>query len=132
MLIIVCVIFNCFTIPIEIAFEPKSWESLLFVMCNSIIDFLFLIDIFVCFRTPFINDVGIEVTDLNQIAWNYVKGTFFIDFFATIPFDMIVEAIVGYEVSSLTFFGLLKLGRLFRISKIIAFLNTSKDFKAGA
>lgn len=61
-----------------------------------------------------------------------MKGTFFIDFFATIPIDVIAEVIMGYEITSLTFFGLLKLGRLLRINKIIQFLKASRDFKAGA
>ena len=130
--IIFCVIFNCFTIPVEIAFSPKSMKHTLFFAFNSVVDFLFLIDIIVCFRVTYINDFGIEISDPDKIKWRYIKGTFIIDLFATIPFDVLMEAIVGYEISSLNFFGLFKLGRLLRINKIIQFLNASRDFKAGA
>lgn len=76
--------------------------------------------------------MGKEIVDTNVIALNYIKGDFFIDFFATIPIDLLVEGIVGSEISSLSFFGLLKLGRLLRINRIIRFLNASRDLKAGA
>ena len=75
---------------------------------------------------------GVEVTDLKVIANQYIKSNFFIDIFATVPFDYITEAIVGYPLPYMSFFGLLKLGRLLRIRKIIQFLNASRDFKAGA
>ena len=131
-LIIVCVIFNCFTIPIEIAFDPGFMQNVFFFLTNRLIDALFFLDMIVCFRTTFMNDFGAEVVEPKQIAINYIKGNFFIDFFATIPIDIFAEAIIGYQIASLTFFGLLKLGRLLRISKIIQFLNASRDFKAGA
>ena len=69
---------------------------------------------------------------MKQIAWNYVTGNLIVDLLATIPIDLIAEAIAGHETTSLSFFGLFKIGRLLRLSKIIEFLNTSRDFKVGA
>ena len=54
------------------------------------------------------------------------------DFFSTIPIDYIYEAINGKDAGKLSLFGALKLGRLLRINKLIQFMQTSEDVKAGA
>lgn len=84
------------------------------------------------FRTSYIDEQGNEIFDKSAISEKYLKSTFFVDFFATVPIDVFVQTIFSSNVESLSFLGLLKLGRLLRINKIIQFLNTSRDFKAGA
>lgn len=91
-------IFNCYSIPIELSFQPESMQELGFVMLNVIVDLVFLVDIFICFRTSFLNDDGLEVMDLWMIAKRYMKGDFFVDFFATIPIDWIAELIHGKKI----------------------------------
>jgi hypothetical protein len=52
------------------------------------IDFLFLCDIIVSFRTSFIDkQTGEEINDTIPMAKEYTKGQLTIDIFATIPFD---------------------------------------------
>ena len=58
-----------------------------FIFTNVFIDILFFIDIVVCFRTTYIDDAGVEINDPRLIAKRYIKGDFFVDFFATIPID---------------------------------------------
>ena len=53
-------------------------------------DFVFFLDIFITFRTTFINDRGEEEFDSYKIAVNYLKGSFMIDVVATIPFDEMI------------------------------------------
>lgn len=104
-----------------------------FVILNLIVDLIFFMDILICFRTTFLDEnTGFEEISTMGIARNYLLGNFLVDFFATIPIDWIVELIRGHKVKSLQFFGLLKLGRLLRINRIIRFLNASRDFKASA
>ena len=62
-LIIICVIFNCFSIPIEIAFDPKVMRSKPFFTLNCIVDLLFFVDIIICFRATYVNQFGIEIVD---------------------------------------------------------------------
>ena len=50
-------------LPIELAFEPEFTETQENATLNAIIDFLFLIDIIVVFRTAIIGDNGEIVTD---------------------------------------------------------------------
>ena len=86
-LIICCAVFNCFTIPIKVAFEPVGMSSLAFTLFNNLIDLTFLMDICVNFRTVILDDSGEEVTDLWLIAKNYIGGVFLIDLIATVPID---------------------------------------------
>lgn len=56
------------------------------------VDSIFLIDILIVFRTTFINERGVEVTESYDIAVNYLKSSFIIDLMATIPFDEIMQS----------------------------------------
>ena len=68
-----------------------------------------------------------------MIAINYLKGSFIIDFIAGLPLEYFTHKdIAEQSVIDPKFQGLLKLGRLLRINRIIRYLNTKKDYKAGA
>ena len=92
--VILLAIYNCFGIPLEICFAPETMEATEFLIVNSIIDFIFGIDIYVQFKTTFYDPLsGDEVFDKSTIFWTYLKGRFLIDFLATVPFDNITYAI---------------------------------------
>lgn len=65
-------LYNCFSVPIDVAYEPKTLKNPFVRAINFLIDFMFLMDIGVCFRTTFINNVGREVVEPCEIAWNYI------------------------------------------------------------
>ena len=102
-----------------------------FEIGDTLIDFIFLIDIIITFRTVFIDDIGQEVSNPRLIAKNYITGQFWFDLMATIPMDLILEKVTGDNLKIYQAFGLLKLGRVLRLNKIISFLNVEKDVKAG-
>jgi Ion transport protein len=78
-------------LPVDIAFEPASLETNAIVALNYIIDVAFSVDIFLNFRTTIVNDLtGDEITDSKVIAKSYLKGRFFLDLLATLPFDEII------------------------------------------
>lgn len=91
---------------------------------------MFFMDILIVFRTSYVNSyTGEEILYSNKIVWNYLFGRFWIDLLATIPFDVIGLAIFGGSTAGLQLFGVLKLVRIARLSKIIAYLNVKEDFK---
>jgi len=93
-------------------------------MINSVIDFLFLIDIMVVFRTAIIGDNGDIVTDQKTIAIKYLKGGFMIDFLSTIPLDSMASIFLDANTaSSFKLFGALKLIRVLRLNRIIRDMN---------
>lgn len=68
---------------------------------------------------------GEEITELRGIAKHYIKTvTFYIDVLSCIPFDKFGMS------RNFKLFGILKIVRIARISKIIANLNIEKSKKA--
>lgn len=80
-------LWNCLSIPFDVAFEPEIPKE--YEIFEYFVDTCFIIDIFVAFRTTFINEkTGFEVVEGHLIAWNYIiSGRFFIDLAASIPFE---------------------------------------------
>lgn len=60
-----------------------------FVILDLIVDLMFLVDIFISFRTTYVNKEGEAVYDPMVIAKNYLKGWFLIDAIAAMPYDLI-------------------------------------------
>lgn len=107
---------------------------------NYIIDFCFFIDIMICFRTSYLNEQGDFVMDTNKIAMDYIKSTFIVDLLATLPLDLMLSVSDAYVkhkayvqrtggVQWVELLGILKIGRVFRLSDIIQYLNSTEDFK---
>jgi hypothetical protein len=124
-----CAIFNCFTIPFKVAYEPPGMDSARFALTNILVDLIFLLDILVNFRTTYIDSHGEEVVDPRRIAYNYLKLSFWVDLCATIPLDSILHGITGTDNPTYELFGILKLGRLNKLKKIISYLNVVEDVK---
>lgn len=97
---------------------------------DSFVDLLFLADIVVSFNTSIVNEkTGDEVFDRAEIAKVYFKsGRFLLDLLATIPFDTI-GSLAGSSSENLLLFGLLKLVRVLRLSKIILFMRVMERLK---
>ena len=123
-------LYNSFFIPFELSFQPPILAGPEFFILNSIIDFLFGVDIFISFRTTFYHPItGDEIMDLKIIRNNYFKGRFMMDFLSTIPFDNLMFLLTGTENKVLAMLSLLKLFRVTRLGRIIARLNVSEDTK---
>ena len=69
-------IYNCIQVPYYIAFLEDSDTNALEFSLNQIIDFIFVLDVIITFRTTYIHEeTGIEVTSPSAIAIQYIKGT---------------------------------------------------------
>lgn len=124
-------VWNCFTLPVDIAFEPDFFESPGMIVFNYLIDCVFAVDILINFRTTVIDGkTGLEIIRGKNIAINYLKGRFIIDLLATVPFDSIFMGLLGSSISGkLSLLSLLKLFRVLRLTKIITYMNTSENVK---
>ncbi|PCI27194.1 hypothetical protein COB52_05170 [Candidatus Kaiserbacteria bacterium] len=117
MFIIILAIYNSFSIPFVIAFEPPGLvSSTLFDFLNTVIDLIFMCDIAVMFRTTYMNKFGDEVVQPRMIACNYLTSKFWLDFLSSVPMDLFGS---GEATKFLTMFGMLKIVRVTRIGKII-------------
>jgi hypothetical protein len=62
-------LWNVFSLPVDIAFEPPLLQTFANAFINHIIDLMFLIDILLNFRTTIINEAtGIEIVEPKAIA----------------------------------------------------------------
>ena len=65
---------------------------------TMIIDFLFLFDVLVTFRT--VIDEGTHlITDSVQVAKKYAKGFLFIDIVSSLPYDLILLSVCASAVN---------------------------------
>lgn len=81
-------------IPLNVAFNVELDENLPggVDIFEKVIDVLFVVDIFLNFRTTFINTkTNIEVVNPRRVSLNYVNSARFpIDVLASIPFDYFI------------------------------------------
>ena len=115
------VLFTVITVPLEVAyvsFLNDSTKNAFFTL-NYIIDSLFLLDIFINFRTTFYSKKNDDyITDTKAIAYNYLSSWFLLDFLSVIP---IVTKILTYSnvsvfsTETFTALQLVKFAKLFRV-----------------
>ena len=82
-------VYNVIVIPMEtgLTLESSVWRSTF----ETVVDILFAIDICLNLVTGYINEVNKLVMDSKLIAKRYIKSWFFIDIFATLPFEVIAS-----------------------------------------
>lgn len=125
--VILLSLYNTFLVPIEVSFNPDFTNINYFFWADRIIDMFFALDIIINFRYAYIHKrTGDEIWDWRLIAFNYLKGRLIIDVLAAAPFDLLGE-VFNLNHSALKFFGLLKLIRILRVSRIITYLNFKDD-----
>ncbi len=132
--ILLLTIFVGIQAPLVIVFNLES-EGWMFVM-DIFVSVMFSIDILINFMTAFEERKSIVdkklITDHGTIARKYLKGWFWIDFFATIPFDLLLSEIsvlaLGRLGRMLRLFRLARLFRLIRIVQTMQRVNKSNIF----
>ena len=130
LLVILLALYNCVSIPFEVAFGSIS-DHVAMVIFEYTIDVLFFADVLFNFRTTFVKS-GTEVVSGKKIAWNYVmKGRFWVDLLASIPFELIIGLFVDVDQGNLQLLGLLKLVRLLRLGRIITYMKFKSSVKFG-
>ena len=123
---------NCFQVPYNVAFADSDDSNIYLDIFNGFIDVFFILDVIVNFRTSFIKEAtGEEILDQKLIAYNYIKGRFWIDFIASIPVDILGYFLIQDSGNSWTLelASLLKLVRILRLSRLITYLNLKNDLR---
>lgn len=64
---------------------------------DLIIDFLFMVDILMNFRTTYVKEGEVLITSPWKIAVHYLKTYFVVDFVAAIPWDLLASFNSGTE-----------------------------------
>lgn len=94
MMVICFAMYNSITIPISIFYGehgPSFISSNLIAFVDAMVDFIFLLDIIITFRTTYLDtDLGKEETDTHKIAITYLRGGFPVDLASSVPFGVFV------------------------------------------
>ena len=97
LIVILLALYNCVSIPYEVAFKSSIYEHWAVDLLNYMIDIAFWLDIVMNFRTTYINTkTGTEVTQAKKITLNYLlRGRFIVDLLASIPFEMVIGIFIS-------------------------------------
>ncbi|XP_059148372.1 potassium voltage-gated channel subfamily H member 2-like [Physella acuta] len=95
---------------------------------DLIVDIMFIVDIFINFRTTYVNKNDEVVSHPGKIAVHYFKGWFLIDVVAAIPFDLLLFGSETDETTTLI--GLLKTARLLRLVRVARKLDRYSEYGA--
>ena len=74
------------TVPYRLALISEDTQAWVYI--NWFVDVCFLLDIIIIFNKTIFDDNFQIVIDRKIIASQYIKGWFFVDVLAIIPFDM--------------------------------------------
>lgn len=69
---------------------------------DVVVDVMFGLDIFLCFRVAYQDEQLVYVTEPRMIAHNYLRGWFIIDFLSTFPIDRIIMAFQDSDSTALS------------------------------
>jgi len=112
--------------PFRLCFGVEAKAMSTMWLWELSIDFIFIADIFLNFRTGFYEDDadGVEFvqTEPCKSAKNYLKGWFTIDFLSGIPYDLLTTGVLS-QVKALK---MMKGFRFFKFIKLLRFLKISK------
>lgn len=111
--------------------NPDFTNHPAYIIVDSLVNLIFIIDVVINFRTTFIHKLtGEEIIEPKKIAVEYIKTRFFIDLVASIPFDKIAEVFVpAGNASTLNLITLLKLVRVLRLGRLISVMKVKDDIK---
>ena len=113
--------------PLEYVVTELS-ENNSYQVLDLIINFMFLIDIIIGFRTTFFDSQGREVRDPKLITANYLKGMFIVDFLSSIPYRYVSMVIPFF--STISVLKILKITRISRFAPFVQKLELNEEEKA--
>jgi len=119
-------------VPTNLAFSGKIFHSRFWVyILNYLTDVIFLIDIYLSFKTGYLIDKTEVVLDPDEIKSNYVRGWFMIDLPSTVPVDVILAILFkvlgqldptnryDYTIKNNQVLRIVKLGKIMKVLKIL-------------
>ncbi len=79
------------------------------VIVDYVVDIMFVIDIFINFRTTYVDSNNDVISSPCRIAVHYMKSWFIIDMLAAIPFELLLMIVDTKQVKTLLLFNQKKL-----------------------
>lgn len=134
-LLAVFVLYSILVVPLRIGFELQAPSDSFIFWFEVAIDFFFIVDILVNFRTSYARADGRMEKSYQNIAWRYARTWLPIDFTSSVPIDLILfvwEASTGStdgQAKEIKITKVIKGLRLMRMMKLLRLLKITKYLK---
>ncbi|XP_066533222.1 potassium voltage-gated channel subfamily H member 5a isoform X1 [Hoplias malabaricus] len=86
--ILILTFYTAIMVPYNVSFKTKQ-NNLAWLVVDSVVDVIFLVDIVLNFHTTFVGPGGEVISDPKLIRMNYLKTWFVIDLLSCLPYDII-------------------------------------------
>ncbi|XP_023258781.1 potassium voltage-gated channel subfamily H member 5-like [Seriola lalandi dorsalis] len=86
--ILILTFYTAIMVPYNVSFKTKQ-NNLAWLVLDSVVDVIFLVDIVLNFHTTFVGPAGEVISDAKLIRMNYLKTWFVIDLLSCLPYDVI-------------------------------------------
>jgi len=126
-----CLAYNAITIPFRICFNNIASADEAIFWVDRCVDLAFIVDVGLNFFTGFVRakDNQIELHPPN-VKWNYFTTWFFVDIISSIPYELLVIAVVDLTDASdargAESAQLLKSAKALKIARYIRFIKLAK------
>uniref|UniRef100_A0A672GTQ3 Potassium voltage-gated channel, subfamily H (eag-related), member 1b n=1 Tax=Salarias fasciatus TaxID=181472 RepID=A0A672GTQ3_SALFA len=136
--ILILTFYTAIMVPYNVSFKTKQ-NNVTWLVVDSIVDVIFLVDIVLNFHTTFVGPAGEVISDPKLIRMNYVRTWFVIDLLSCLPYDVInafenVDEVSGHQHTSTpthhSLFSSLKVVRLLRLGRVARKLDHYIEYGA--
>ncbi|KAK1806123.1 hypothetical protein P4O66_012832, partial [Electrophorus voltai] len=114
--ILILTFYTAIMVPYNVSFKTKQ-NNVAWLVVDSIVDVIFLVDIVLNFHTTFVGPAGEVISDPKLIRMNYVKTWFIIDLLSCLPYD-VINAFENVDEGISSLFSSLKVVRLLRLGRV--------------
>ncbi|XP_035388576.1 LOW QUALITY PROTEIN: potassium voltage-gated channel subfamily H member 1a [Electrophorus electricus] len=126
--ILILTFYTAIMVPYNVSFKTKQ-NNVAWLVVDSIVDVIFLVDIVLNFHTTFVGPAGEVISDPKLIRMNYLKTWFVIDLLSCLPYD-VINAFEKMDEGMSSLFSSLKVVRLLRLGRVARKLDHYIEYGA--
>jgi hypothetical protein len=121
----ICMMLLLLYISVSLPFAMGFGQSEVLDQVDMVFDFIFCFDVLLNFRTSYADREESIITDGRKIAFNYLRTWFLLDFFSSVPFEIVSAGFLP----NLTPARLLKMGKIAKVLKLLRMSKMVKIFQ---
>ena len=125
----IILIYTAIYVPFKLSFIPPGDDVPFWDTFDTIVDILFITDLFVNFISAFEKRDGTYESRPKMIAIAYLKSWFIVDFIACIPVDIFQPLFIDPGASSVDVSSISRLSKLPRLYRLIRLIRLFRLFK---
>ncbi|KAM3592794.1 uncharacterized protein V6R79_025282 [Siganus canaliculatus] len=128
-LILLATFYVAVTVPYNVSFtsyDDAVTDARSTIVCDIVVEMLFIIDIILNFRTTFVSQSGQIVYESRAICIHYATTWFIVDLVAALPFDLLY----AFNITVTSLVHLLKTVRLLRLLRLLQKLDRYSQYSA--